>query len=101
MYAVIEVQGKQYRVAEGDSILVDGVDVENPQVKVLMLNKGNDVVTDLKALGSASVSLTADGVVTQRLNRAAKYKPKQGSSCKRLLGHRRRQTRFQVGAIKA
>lgn len=100
MFAVIELAGKQHRVSSGDTVLVDGTYDGALAPRVLMIADGSKVVTGAGALGGATVEATAVEPVRQRLPRAMRFKPKQGGSCKRSLGHRRVQTRVKIGSIK-
>lgn len=100
MYAVIEVAGKQFRVAKGESILVDQPETTDVKTRVLMVVDGTNVVTDRAKLDKATVTTTVAGTVTERTQRAMKFRPKQGRSSKRTIGHRRKRTRLTIDAIK-
>lgn len=99
MYAVIEVAGKQFRVAKGDHILVDQPESAPVNPRVLLVVDGKDVVTDRTRLDTAKITTTIDGVVRERAQRVMKFQPKQGRSSKRTLGHRRVRTRVHIDAI--
>ncbi len=99
MYAIVELGGKQYRVATGDKIDVDHNGDGTPEARVLMLADGKKVVTDPAALAKAKVTLTVDGRVTERLDRVMKFKRRQGASSKRTIGHRNVRTRVTVAKI--
>ena len=65
-YAIIEMGGKQYRVAEGDSILVDRVgEDEGAKVspRALLFADGKNAVLDGPDLGKVKV----EAVVTEHL----------------------------------
>ena len=88
-YAIIEMGGKQYRVAEGDSILVDRVgEDEGAKVspRALLFADGKNAVMDGADLGKVKV----EAVVTEHLKgpkiRVATYRPKKRT--KRQMGHR-------------
>ena len=79
-YAIIEMGGKQYRVAEGDSILVDRVgEDEGAKVspRALLFADGKTAVMDGADLGKVKV----EAVVTEHLKgpkiRVATYRPKK------------------------
>lgn len=100
MYAVIEVAGKQFRVAQGDRILVDGPPEAKLDPRVLLAVDGAKVVSEAAALGKVTVKLTADGTFRDKATRTMKFKPKEGRSSKRTLGHRRTRTIVKVDSLK-
>lgn len=63
MYAIIEACGKQYRVAKGDTILVDHLDADVGAIvridRVLMLG-GDTVVVGAPTVPGAAVLATVD-----------------------------------------
>jgi large subunit ribosomal protein L21 len=102
MYAVIETGGKQYRVAEGESIEVEtltgdvGAEIEFDRVLAVM---DGEAVKAGTALGSARVKGT---ILAQ--GRGAKtlvFKFKRKKQYKRTIGHRQNYTRVQVNEIVA
>ena len=94
-YAIIKTGGRQYRVAEGDTIDVDVLDVEPGKTatfEVLMHIDGDKIT-----VGGATV--TAE-VVEQRKDRkviAFKYKRRKGYH--RTVGHRRKLTRLKIKSL--
>ena len=99
-YAIIEMGGKQYRVAEGDSILVDRVgEDEGAKVspRTLLFADGKNAVLDGPDLGKVKV----DAVVTEHLKgpkiRVATYRPKKRN--KRQMGHRSHLSRIEIRKI--
>lgn len=98
-YAVIEVAGKQFRVAKGDRILVDQPETQPLVARVLLFNDGGAVTTDRAALDKATVKLSAAGTVREDLGRTMKFRPKQHRSSKRIMGHRRTRTIATVDAL--
>jgi large subunit ribosomal protein L21 len=100
-YAIIKTGGRQFRVAEGDTIDVDILDVEPGKTAtfgdVLMFADGNDVTHGDPLVSGAKV--TAE-VVEQRKDRkviAFKYKRRKGYH--RTVGHRRKLTRVKIKSI--
>ncbi|HLX19626.1 MAG TPA: 50S ribosomal protein L21 [Gaiellaceae bacterium] len=97
-YAIINVGGKQYRVQEGETLLVDRLKTDegktfNPRVLLV----GGDGKTDL----SPSLTVTAR-VVGHELGkkvRIGKYKRRTGYRLHN--GHRSRLTRIEIEAIGA
>jgi len=99
-YAIIEMGGKQYRVAEGDSILVDRVgEDEGAKVtpRALLFADGKNAVLDGADLGKVKV----EAVVTEHLKgpkiRVATYKAKKRQ--KRQMGHRSYLSRVEIKKI--
>ena len=101
MYAVIETGGKQYKVAEGDTITVEkletpvGESVEIPAVRLVV--DGDKVVTDKKRLDKVKVR----GTVTAR-KRGKKilvFKMKRRKGYRRKRGHRQELTEVLITGI--
>jgi large subunit ribosomal protein L21 len=99
-YAIIEMGGKQYRVAEGDSILVDRVgEDEGAKVspRALLFADGKNAVLDGPDLGKVKV----EAVVAEHLKgpkiRVATYRPKKRN--KRQMGHRSYLSRLEIRKI--
>ena len=64
-------------------------------------HRGGKVVTDAAGLSKTSVTLKAVGTHREDLGRSMKFRPKQGRTSKRMLGHRRERTVFSIESIKA
>ena len=100
-YAVIKTGGKQYRVIEGQTLLVerlpDDVGATVAMVPLLLAGDG-DAVFDGDKLAKAKVS--AEIVAHERgpKLRVFKFKPKRGY--KRRTGHRQELTRIKITSIK-
>jgi len=100
-YAIIKTGGRQYRVAEGDTIDVDllGVDPGKTATfgEVLMFADGKDVTQGSPLISGAKV--TAE-VLEQRKDKkviAFKYRRRKGYH--RTVGHRRKLTRVKIKSI--
>ena len=100
-YAIIKTGGRQFRVAEGDTIDVDLLDVEPGKTAtfgdVLMFADGKDVTHGDPLVSGAKV--TAE-VLEQRKDKkivAFKYKRRKGYH--RTVGHRRKLTRIKIKSI--
>jgi large subunit ribosomal protein L21 len=100
-YAIIRTGGRQFRVAEGDTIDVDLLDVEPGKTAsfgdVLLFANGKDVTHGNPVIAGAKV--TAE-VLEQRKDKkviAFKYKRRKGYH--RTVGHRRKLTRVKVKSI--
>jgi large subunit ribosomal protein L21 len=100
MYAIVKTGGKQYRVEEGQSLLVERLPVDDGgevSLQPLLFVDGSNVVDgdDL-----SKVSVQAKVVAHERgpKLRVVKFKPKRGY--KRRTGHRQALTRIEVTTIK-
>ena len=102
MYAIIEADGKQFRVSEGDTIRCDAIDRE----------AGSEISFDRVVLASAGEGHVAVGqplvegarvvgtVVRQAKDRKVlvfKYKPKK--RVRKLVGHRQRFAEVRITKI--
>ena len=102
-YAVIKTGGKQYRVIEGQTLLVerlpDDIGSTVALQPLLLAADGSDPVFEGDGLTSASVQ--AEVVAHERgpKLRVFKFKPKRGY--KKLNGHRQELTRIEITDIKA
>ncbi len=95
-YAVIKVGGKQYRVQEGERLLVDRVTTEEGKTfhpTLLML--GGDGKIDFEA--TTRVTARVVGHVLGEKVRIGKYKPKSGY--KKHTGYRSRLTQIEIESI--
>jgi large subunit ribosomal protein L21 len=103
MYAIVKVGGKQYRVEQGDSLLVDRMpDDEGAKVALEpLLFKGDgkgEAVFAGDDLGKVKVEAVVQGHVRGPKIHVLKFKPKRGY--KRRYGHRSDLTRIEIGEIK-
>jgi large subunit ribosomal protein L21 len=99
MYAIIKTGGKQYRVQEGESLLVERLPADDGAtvaLEPLLFVDGSDVV-DGEDL--AKVTIEARVVAHERgpKLRIVKFKPKRGY--KRRTGHRQELTRIQITSL--
>ncbi len=100
-YAIVKTGGKQYRVSEGQTLLVErlredvGATVE---LQPLLLAGDGDALFEGDGLSGASVR--AEIVAHERgpKLRVFKFKPKRGY--KRRTGHRQELTRIRITGIK-
>ncbi len=100
MYAIVKVGGKQYRVEEGDSLLVDRVGADEGSKLDLqpLLYAGDETVFDPARLGDVYVQAVVAGHERGKKIRVQKFKPKRGY--KRTMGHRSELTRLEIKQIK-
>ena len=102
-YAVIRTGGKQYRVEEGMTLLVERLpDDEGAKIALEPLlysgGGGKDTVFESADLGRVKVEATILGHERGEKLRVFKFKPKRGY--KRTAGHRQELTRLRVTGIK-
>jgi large subunit ribosomal protein L21 len=99
-YAVIKTGGKQYRVEEGTTLLVERLTADEGATVDLepLLYSGDDQAVFAKDdLGRVKVQATVVGHERGPKLRVFKFKPKRGY--KRRTGHRQELTRLQVTGI--
>ena len=99
MYAIIETGGKQYRVAEGDVIRVEKLEVEeNATVEfdVLFIG-GEETKVGNPTVDGAKVTGTVLGQGRSKKVIVYKYKPKKGFHKKN--GHRQPFTEVKIEKI--
>jgi large subunit ribosomal protein L21 len=99
MYAIVRTGGKQYRVEEGQTLLVERLPDEEGAVVQLepLLLRSDDAVFDPQQLKQATVSARIVGHERGEKLRVFKFKPKRGY--RRRTGHRQELTRIEVTKI--
>lgn len=103
MFAVIKTGGKQYKVAEGDEIVVEKIGAEaGTDVTfdtVLMLGDGGDVKVGEPTVSGASV---IGEIAEQRKGeKVLIYKKRQRNTYRRKKGHRQLETVVKITSILA
>jgi large subunit ribosomal protein L21 len=101
MYAIVRVGGKQYRVEEGQELLVDRLHHDQGsqvELEPLLLAGGGEPVFERDGLGKATITATVQGHERGKKIRVVKFKPKRGY--KRTAGHRSELTRISIDSIK-
>jgi large subunit ribosomal protein L21 len=100
MYAIIKTGGKQYRVQEGEWLLVERLPVDDGATVTLdpLLYVDGDTLVDGDDL--AKVTVEAKVLAHERgpKLRIVKFKPKRGY--RRRNGHRQDLTRIQITTLK-
>ncbi|MDQ7096318.1 50S ribosomal protein L21 [Desulfosporosinus sp. PR] len=103
MYAVIETGGKQFRVQEGDEILVEKLDANVGDTvtidKVLLLEKEGVVKVGTPAVAGASAVLKV--VEHGKGVKVIVFKYKAKKNYRRKQGHRQPYTKVLVEALQA
>ena len=101
MYAIIKTGGKQYRVQEGQTLLIERLpDAEGATVDLLpLLLVDGETLIDGDALSSVTAQATIVAHERGPKLRVVKFKPKRGY--KNRNGHRQELTRIQVTTLRA
>jgi large subunit ribosomal protein L21 len=100
MYAIVKTGGKQYRVEEGQSLLVEKLAVDEGANVALepLLYRGDDDILDGADLAKVKVEARVLSHERGPKLRVVKFKPKRGY--KRRNGHRQDLTRIQITSIR-
>jgi large subunit ribosomal protein L21 len=100
-YAIIRTGGRQFRVAEGDTIDVDVLDVEAGKTAtfgdVLLFADGKNVTHGDPLISGAKV--TAEVVEQRKDKKVVAFKYKRRKGYHRTVGHRRKLTRVKIKSI--
>ena len=98
MYAIVKTGGKQYKVAPGDKINIEKIDVEPGQhieLEAICVVDGASVeLTD-----AAKTKVVATVLEQFKGEKQLVFKFKKRKNYKRLRGHRQRLTRIQITQI--
>lgn len=101
MYAVIVTGGKQYKVAEGDTIFVEKLEAEEGAVvtfdNVLAVSDGEALTVGTPAVEGASV--TAKVVKQGKAKKIYVFKMKRKKNERSKKGHRQPYTKVVIEAI--
>ncbi len=100
-YAIIRTGGRQFRVAEGDTIDVDLLDVESGKTAtfgdVLLFADGKEMSHGNPLISGAKV--TAEVVEQRKDKKVVAFKYKRRKGYHRTVGHRRKLTRVRIKTI--
>ncbi|HEV2061793.1 MAG TPA: 50S ribosomal protein L21 [Solirubrobacteraceae bacterium] len=98
-YAIVKTGGKQYRVEEGQKLLVERLAADEGATVDLepVLFRSSDTVFDAKGLKKVTVQAKVLGHERGPKIRVFKFKPKRGY--KRTTGHRQELTRIEVTSV--
>jgi large subunit ribosomal protein L21 len=101
-YAIFKTGGKQYRVAEGDVIEVEKLDVadggEAKFSEVLFVGAGDSFKTGADLQGATVVAEVLEQVKADKVI-AFKYRRRKGYH--RTVGHRQKLTRIKITSVGA
>ena len=100
-FAIIKTGGRQYRVAEGDTIDVDLIDVVAGKTAtfddVLMYADGKNLTHGDPLISGAKV--TAEVVEQRKDKKVIAFKFRRRKGYHRTVGHRRKLTRVKIKSI--
>ena len=100
MYAIVKTGGKQYRVEQGSTLLVERLPEDEGATVALepLMLRSDDVVFDADGLKKVKVDAKIIEHIRGPKIRVFKFKPKRGY--KKTQGHRQELTRIEVTDIK-
>ncbi len=98
-YAIVKTGGKQYRVEQGDKLLVERLSADEGATVELepVLFRSSDTVFDKDGLGKVRVNARILGHERGPKLTVFKHRPKQGY--RRKNGHRQELTRIEITEI--
>ena len=103
MHAIIETGGKQYKVAEGDTLFIEKLPVEAGEAvtfdKVLAVIDGDKITVGTPVVEGAKVDASVVKNGKGKKVMIFKYNPKKGY--RRRQGHRQPYTKVQIEKIEA
>lgn len=107
MYAIVEQGGKQYKVAEGDRVDIDLIEVEEgtktlEMGKVLMISDGENIKVGAPYLADAKVVATFADTPEEAVIKGPKLYPthfRRRKNSRRRIGHRQKYLRVTIDKI--
>ena len=99
MYAIISDGSKQYKVQEGDEVMVERLDESAPKVTPIMIVDGDRVIAAKSDLEKASVSVSFVRNATGKKIDGFNYKNK--SNNRKRYGHRQKYHVISIDKITA
>ena len=101
MYAIVKTGGKQYKVAEGDIIDIEKLEVEEGATvtfdEVLFVNDGTQAITDPEALAKDCVE--GEVLKQYRDKKVIVYKFRRRKRYERKRGHRQYLTKVRITKV--
>lgn len=103
MFAVIKTGGKQYKVQENDTLVVEKLPQEKGGVvtfdEVLLVADGDKVTIGQPVIAGATV--TAEVLEQRKARKVVVIKFKSKTRYRRKRGHRQHETKLKITGIKA
>ncbi|MBU0657060.1 MAG: 50S ribosomal protein L21 [Gammaproteobacteria bacterium] len=103
MYAVIVTGGKQYRVAQGDTLLIEKLEVEEGASidfdNVLMVGEGDSVQIGTPYVAGGKVTATVKAQTRGEKVRIMKFRRRKHHQ--KCTGHRQYLTQIEITGISA
>lgn len=101
MYAIVETGGKQYKIAEGDVIYVEKLDVEENSKVTLdkVLAVGTDKGLKVGAPYVDGATVEAKAVKNGKAKKVVVFTYKAKKNEKRKMGHRQPYTKLEIVKI--
>jgi large subunit ribosomal protein L21 len=102
VYAIVRSGGRQHKVAVGDILEIDKVEVKaggSVALTPLLLVDGEKITADAKGLGEVSVTAEVIAETKGPKIHILKYKNKTGY--RKRMGHRQRYTQVKVTGIES
>jgi len=103
VYAIIQTGGKQYRVAEGDTVIIEKLDAAQGDTvtfdQVLMI--GGDGAAKIGSPLVEGAKVTAKVVAQKKAKKILVFKYKAKSNYRRRQGHRQPYTKVAIEKISA
>ena len=99
MYAIISDGSKQYKVQEGDEVIVERLDADAPQVTPLLIVDGDKIISSRSALDKVKVAVSiVRNTAGQKID-GFNYKPKANQ--RKRYGHRQKYHVISIDKITA
>ncbi len=103
MFAIVTIAGQQFKVSEGQELLVNSLGADEGQSlsfdDVLLVSNDNNVSIGNPVLSSASVKATVVG--EERGEKVIVFKKKRRKGYKVKNGHKQPYTKIKIDAINA
>ena len=100
MYAIVEIGGHQYKVAENDTLFVDKQNVEGNKLsfdRVLLVKEDNGVKIGTPVVEGAEITATL--LDTVKADKVLGFKKKRRKGYQKLNGHRQVMSQIQIDSI--
>jgi large subunit ribosomal protein L21 len=100
MYAIVEIGGHQYKVAENDTLFVDKQNVEGNKLsfdRVLLVKEDSGVKIGTPVVEGAEITATL--LDTVKADKVLVFKKKRRKGYQKLNGHRQVMSQIQIDSI--